>query len=97
VPIVATFTIILPVVPPESGNAVPPPTAVPSTKNCTVPNGFPPVTVALTVRVPLAATFVEDTVRRVTVAVCALPLLLEPPQPRVKLKTQTSPNPKAAR
>jgi hypothetical protein len=85
----------LPVVPPESGDVglIP----APSTKNWTVPSGFPPVTVALTVRLPLEATFVEETVRCVTVAVKPPPPPPEPPQPRAKLNTQTSPSPKAAR
>ncbi len=85
----------MPVVPPETGAALP--RATPSAMNCTVPAGVPPVTVALTVRLPLDATLVAETVRWVTVAVLPPLLLPEPPQPRVKLKTQTSPSPNAAR
>jgi len=89
--------VILPVVPPLTGTAVP--AAAPSTKNCTLPVGVPPVTAALTVIIPVDATFVADTVSWVVVAVGGVtpPPVLPPPQPSVKLSMHTRPRPSAAR
>jgi hypothetical protein len=63
---------MFPVVPFATGAV---PRIAPSTRNSTFPVGVPPVTVALTVMlvVGAAATFVDDTVRCVTVGVVPPP------------------------
>lgn len=56
------------------------PSAEPSTKNCTFPVGVPPLTIALTVMLPFAATFVLETVSCVVVGVVPPPPPPPPPE-----------------
>jgi len=95
----AAVTVMLPVVPLVTGAK--PPIAAPSTRNWTLPLGVPPLTAALTVIDPFAATFVLETVSWVLVAngggVPPPPPLPPPPQLTVKLRTQISPSDTAAR
>src|ERR1035437_9593191 len=96
----AAVTVMLPVVPLVTGAK--PPIAAPSTRNWAFPVGVPPLTVALTVIDPFAATFVLETVRCVLVATGGVPPPPPlppppPPQPAVKPRTQIRPSAIAAR
>ena len=76
------------------------PNAVLPSKSCTWPVGLAPEDVTATVKAKLLlvdACFALVTVKVVCEATCVPPPLLPPPHPKVKLNTQSSPKPSAAR